>query len=566
MRLRIHDILARKVPESTLFLIYAAVIGVGGGYGAVGFRAMIELVTRLAYNVSQQGLSSYHGWRVFVAPALGGLLVGLIVFFFAREARGHGVPEVMFAITEGKGIIRPRIVVFKALASAICIGSGGSVGREGPIVQIGSAWGSTFGRLFGVQEKSLKTLIACGAAAGIAATFNSPIGGVLFACEVILGSFAISNLGYIVVASVLSAAIGRIYFGNFASFPVPPYAVGGVAVLGAFVLLGLAGGLYGVLYTRVLYGVEDLWERLRRVPPWAKPALGGLLVGAAGYFFPQVLSVGYPTVEQALRGNLDLQLLVALLFLKLLVTSLTIASGGSGGVFAPGLYMGSLLGGAFGVVAKAIVPGLSVTDGAFAMVGMATVFAGSARAPITAIVMLFEMTGNYELILPLMLSTVIATSVASVIEPESIYTLKLRRRGVDIVRKRQSDRLAAIIVAEAMYPLSAVLDDTMTLDAALDLLERLDAPFGKLRTRRGAIRGVVSREDLLKTVRRRGGAIRLSNVRPTKTGGVLESAPLSVATRIMSDLGVGFLLVLDEGGAPTGVIDTQAIIRSYGEP
>ena len=397
-------------------LVYAALIGIGGGFGAVGFRRLIGLVTQLGFGVSQMELTNLHTYRAFFVPAIGGLLVGLIVYFFAREAKGHGVPEVMFAITEQKGIIRPRIVIAKALASALSIGTGGSVGREGPIVQIGSAWGSTFGQLLGLRENQLRTLVACGAAAGIAATFNAPIGGVMFASEIILGSFAIANLGSIVVASVLASTIGRIYFGNIASFPIPSYSITGISPLGAFVVLGIVGGLFGVFYTRVLYFFEDVWDKMKALPEWSKPAIGGLLVGVIGFFFPQVFGVGYPTVEQALINNLGLVSLVLLLVLKLFVTSTTLASGGSGGVFAPGLFMGAMLGGIFGDFANRVFPGITVTNGACAMVGMATVFAGSARAPITAIVMLFEMTGNYQLILPLMLATVVGTTIASVSE------------------------------------------------------------------------------------------------------------------------------------------------------
>ena len=563
---QLHGRLARRIPEHTLMLIYAAIIGVGGGYGAVGFRGLIALVTRLGYGVDQVQLASFHGFRALVVPAIGGLLVGLIVYFFAREAKGHGVPEVMYAITEQKGIIRPRIVIAKAVASALSIGSGGSVGREGPIVQIGSAWGSTFGQWLGLRESQVKTLVACGAAAGIAATFNAPIGGVLFASEIILGSFAITNLGSIVVASVLSATIGRIYFGDFASFPIPSYSVSGVPVLIAFVVLGLLGGLFGVLYTRVLYLFEDLWDAIKALPDWVKPAIGGLILGGIGYFFPQVFGVGYPTVEGALLSSFGIGTLLLLLVLKLLATSMTISSGGSGGVFAPALFMGSMLGGAFGLVVLAAFPGLGVSAGAFAVVGMAAVFAGSARAPITAIVMLFEMTGNYQLILPLMLATVVGTTEAAIIEKESIYTLKLSRRGVDIIRKRSADRLSSILVEEAMRPLTLEISESMALSEAAKQFEQGSESFAILRADDGSAKGIVSRSQLFEQLLGMKGNLDLHTLNPLKTGCVLKRSRLADASKIMTDLSVSFLLVLDEEGDPAGIIDANAIVASYGRP
>ena len=561
----LHARLARRIPETTLMLIYGGLIGVGGGFGAVGFRKLIDLVTHLAFGVDQFQLAHYHSLRVFIVPAIGGLLVGLIIYFFAREAKGHGVPEVMFAISEERGIIRPRIVVAKALASALSIGSGGSVGREGPIVQIGSAWGSTFGQYIGVRENQMKTLVACGAAAGIAATFNAPIGGVLFASEIILGSFAMTNLGSIVVASVLASAIGRIFFGDSASFPIPSYRVIGILPLGAFIVLGVIGGLFGVFYSKVLYFFEDFWDSIRHIPEWVKPAVGGLIIGAVGFFFPEIFGVGYPTAEQALLNNLGLWTMVILLVLKLFVTSTTIASGGSGGVFAPGLFMGAMLGGIWGDIANSIFPGITVTNGAFAMVGMATVFAGSARAPITAIVMLFEMTGNYELILPLMLATVVGTTIASVIDRESIYTMKLKRRGVDIMIKRSSDRLATILVRDAMRPVILTATESMKIIEAIDLFEDNVERFAVLRSEKGQARGLISRSQLFAELKHNHGNARLTSVAPLKTGCVLTNSRLSDASKIMSDLKVPFLLVLDEEGDPAGTIDTDAIVHSYGK-
>ncbi|MCQ6282029.1 chloride channel protein [Bacillus sp. EB600] len=563
--LSIDHRLGKNLSEQTTLLIYAAFIGIGGGYGAVGFRFLINEFTFLFFQHNQTELASYYGVRTLFVPVIGGLMVGLLVHFFAREAKGHGVPEVMYAVTEKKGIIRPRIVVFKALASAICIGSGGSVGREGPIVQIGAAWGSTFGRLLRIREHHLKTLVACGAAAGIAATFNAPIGGALFAFEVILGNFAIANVSAIVISSVLSAAIGRIYFGNMASFPIPHYQVSGIAILFLFAVLGIIGGLYGVAYSKILLFFENLWDEIKVMPEWLKPAVGGIFVGAIGYLFPQVLGVGYPSVEKALLAHFDFSMLLILMVLKLLMTSITIASGGSGGVFAPGLYQGAMLGGAVGIVFKVLLPQMHISDGVFAAVGMSTVFAGSAHAPITAMIMLFEMTGNYQLILPLMLATVIATTVSTKINRESIYTMKLAKRGFDIIRKRASDRLSSFLVEEVMHPEKLCLRDTMTLDEAYKNFENSEEWFATVRDMEGNLLGSVSRAQVLEELQHKHGSYIITSILPKKIGHIPSKATLSEASKMMNQLDLNYLLVVDDNFKPIGVLGSSDIIRCYKE-
>jgi len=555
--------MSKLFSEQTTLLIYAAIIGIGGGFGAVGFRWLINQFTFLFFHRTQPELASYYGIRTLFVPIIGGLLVGLLVHFFAREAKGHGVPEVMYAVTEKKGVIRPRIVIFKALASAICIGSGGSVGREGPIVQIGAAWGSSLGQLLKLRDHHLKTLVACGAAAGIAATFNAPIGGALFAFEVILGNFAMTNVSAIVISSVLSAAIGRIYFGNMASFPIPHYHVSGISILFLFAVLGIIGGLYGAAYAKVLLFFENLWDRVKTLPDWTKPALGGILIGAVGYFFPQVLGVGYPTVEKALLAHFGLSTLLILLVLKLLMTSITIASGGSGGVFAPGLYMGAMLGGAVGILFHLLFPHMDINVGVFAAVGMSTVFAGSAQAPITAMIMLFEMTGNYQLILPLMLATVIATTVSTKINRESIYTMKLMKRGFDIIRKRATDRLSSFLVEEAMHPERLCLKDTLTLEEAYTKFENSEEWFATVRDHDGNLLGSVSKAQILEELQHHHNNSTVYNILPKNIGHVPSKSTLSEASQIMNQLGLNYLLVIDNHFNHIGVIGSSDIIKCY---
>lgn len=563
--LAIYRRMTKGFSEQTTLFIYAALIGVGGGYGAVGFRWLIKKITYLFFHHTQNGLIGFHGVRILFAPVIGGLLVGMLIRFIARETKGSGVSEVMYAVTEKNGVIRPRIVIVKALASALNIGSGGSAGREGPIIQIGAAWGSTFGRLLKVRDHHLKTLVACGAASGIAATFNTPIAGALFAFEVILGNFSMSNVSAIVISTVLSAAIGRVYFGNAASFPIPHYHISGIAILGLFVVFGILGGLFAVFYCRTLLFFENTWDRLKTIPEWMKPATGGILVGAVGIFYPRVLGVGYSTAEKALNAHFALSMLLILLVLKLAVTCFSLGSGGSGGVLGPGLFMGAMLGGAVGLVFQALFPQIHISDGVFAAVGMSTVFAGIAHAPITAMIMLFEMTGNYQLILPLMLSTVISTTVSAKLNRESIFTMELVKRGFDIIRSRKSDRLSSFIVEEAIHPEKLSVQSTMTLQEAYKMFEKSEEWFATVRDEEGKLLGSISRARVLEQITHQHGDNSVLNIMPEHIGRIQSKATLSDARRMMNEFGQNYLLVINDHSEAIGVIGSSDIIQCYRE-
>lgn len=354
--------------ETTGLLVLALLIGLGSGLGAVGFRKLIDLFHAGFFGAGHLLVGSLGMLAVIIVPAFGGLFVGPIVYFFAREAKGHGVPEVIAAIALNGGRIRPRVVIVKALASAITIGSGGSVGREGPIVQIGSALGSTLGQVFHMSEARIRLLLACGAAGGIAATFNAPLAGVFFALEVILAEFETRAFSMIVISSVLAAVTGRVFFGNHPAFQVPSYQFVSPFELLPYAVLGVLAGLLAVVFIRVLYGMEDLWDRWT-VPEYLKPIPGGLVMGIVGllaYHFQTpspagasdsyLFGVGYNGIEPALFGRLAWQVMLFFLVLKLAAVSITIASGGSGGVFSPALFLGAMLGGAFGSGVHVLFP------------------------------------------------------------------------------------------------------------------------------------------------------------------------------------------------------------------
>ncbi|HEX6472788.1 MAG TPA: chloride channel protein [Streptosporangiaceae bacterium] len=431
-------------------------------------------------------------WFVVLAPALGGLLYGPMVDRFAREARGHGVPEVMLAVAQRGGRIAPQVAVVKALASALCIGSGGSVGREGPIVQIGSALGSALGRAIRLTETRLRVLVACGAAGGIAATFNAPLAGVFFAMELVLRDFTAESFGAVVLSSVTASVVGRAAFGDAVFLHLPAFHVRHPAEYLLYAGLGLAAGFVGVGFTRVLYLIEDACDWAWRGPEWLRPAAGGLLLGGLLLAMPELYGVGYPVLEHAIDGRYAIGFMLALLVGKILATSTTIGIGGSGGVFAPSLFMGAMLGTAYGAVLHHLGPGVVAAPGAYGLVGMGAVFAGAARAPITAVIIMFELTGEYTIILPLMLAIVLATLVSRMLTSDTIYTLKLRRRGIDLDAHHLTHPLSVQRVRTVMEPIPGTLPDTTPLDRAGRALALSDHGVLPVTDAAGAYRGVVT--------------------------------------------------------------------------
>lgn len=451
--------IAGKVVSSDLVggVILAVLVGVVAGFGAIAFRWLIKTSQTFFFGGGATILGFLGKYYIILLPAFGGILVGLLIYYGAREAKGHGVPEVMEAVAIRGGRIRARVSIIKALASSICIGSGGSVGREGPIVQIGASFGSTIGRWFRLSDEWVKILVACGAAGGISATFNAPIGGTFFALEVILGRFVTPRFGFVVISSVAADVISRIFLGQQPSFGIIPHTMVSNWELLPYAVLGVLSALAAIVFIRLLYKCEDLFDAWR-IPEFIKPAIGGIGIGLIGLYSYDLLGVGYGDaywvrtmgIDQALAGEIAFQSLIILFALKIVATSLTIGSGGSGGVFAPSLFIGAMLGGAFGSVVHHLSPTYFAPSGAYALVGMAAVFAGATWAPITAIIMPFEMTSDYKIILPLMIAVVISTVISKSLIHESIYTLKLARRGIDIRQMEQSSPLRQIAVSHVM--------------------------------------------------------------------------------------------------------------------
>ena len=367
----------------------AIVVGVLTGLGAVGFRWLITTFTWLftgyddyssAGRVPSLHFPSLGIWFLLLTPVVAGAVYGPIVHKFAPEARGHGVPEVMYAVGYRGGRIASRVTFVKALASALCMGGGGSVGREGPIVQIGSAAGSTIAQLLHLDARRVRLLVACGAAGGISATFNAPLAGPFFAMELILRNFAAESFGAVVLSSVAAAVVGRALLGDHPFLSLPLFSVHDPAEYLLYIVLGVAVGVIGVAFSKVLYLVEDACDWLWRGPEWARPAVGGIALGALLIALPQMYGVGYPALQNAVEGRYVIGMLLLLMVGKMFATSLTIGIGGSGGVFAPTLFIGAMAGSAFGLIAHGLFPSVVGDEGAYGLIGMGAALGGDGGA------------------------------------------------------------------------------------------------------------------------------------------------------------------------------------------
>ena len=457
-----------RASRGGLFAI-ALVVGAGSGLGAVAFRYLIYFFTWLAtghVQFGQQGrVGSAHfpglGLGFFVViPVIGGLIYGPLIYRYAREARGHGVPEVMIAVAEGGGRIRPQVAAVKSVASALCIGTGGSVGREGPIVQIGSALASSLGQWIKMPESRLRILVACGAAGGIAATFNAPLTGVFFGVEIILREFSIEAIFTVMLSATVADLVSRQFLGSapFLSGLPPGIALRHLSSYLLIAALAVIAALTGLAFAKILYATEDLCDKVwGNRPEWARPAVGGIALGLLLLALPQMYGVGYPVLYKAVGGSYALWFLIVLAAGKIIACSLTIGIGGSGGVFAPSLFIGATSGMAFGEIAGHLLGPAAGQPALYAVVAMGAVFASAARAPLTSLASVVEMTGDYTLTLPVLLAVAIATATSRALSYGTIYTTKLLRRGTDIDHPRSADPFADLTAADAMRPFAAPL-------------------------------------------------------------------------------------------------------------
>lgn len=578
-------------PEGLLLLVLSVIIGGSTGLAAVAFIHLIAIIQNRSYTTVQLLFPHLGLWSYALVPIGGALIAGPIIAWFAREAKGHGVPEVMQALVMRGGRIRPRVAIAKIVASALCIGTGGSAGREGPIVQVGSTLGSVMGQILHLSDDRIKNLVACGAAAGIAATFNAPIAGVAFAIEVLMCELQVRAFGNVVIAAVSAAVVSQIYLGDRPAFTVPSYSMESPVSILFYLLLGLVAALVGVAFIRMLSWFEDVFDNWK-FPLALKPAVGALLLGLLGVCYlqftntsfsnstefqlgmplieniPHVYGPGFTFIEQALHGNTSFWILALLVILKPLATSLTLGSGNSGGVFAPSLFIGAMLGGAMGELFAAWNPVLAGHPGAYALVGMAAVFSACARAPLTAMLIVFEMSNDYALILPLMLTAVTASFLAQYLHPESIYTVKLVKRGIRFDQGRDKDIMQGVQVSEVMHKEPLTIYKKQTLAELYRKFQETNLLGFPVLDDNGALWGIVTLQDLEKAMSQEGVKLRsvkvadLSTVDPLT---VCPDEPIWTAIQKMAPRDLARLPVVSRSSEKTllGLISRSDILRAY---
>lgn len=546
-------------------------IGILAGLAAVLFRALINIIEKFAFGGEFDRASALHegayiqtiwGVGVFLVPTIGGLIVGLVRQAFP-EARRQGIAEVMAAVQARGGIIKGRTAWGHALLSAVTVGTGGSSGREGPIGYIGAALGSSFGRRLGFKSRDIKVLLGCGTAAGIAATFNAPLGGVLFAMELILPEFSTHAFIPVVIATVLGVTVANIFLGDQPAFLLPEsFILQSPWELGIYLALGVACGLGGVGFIRTMGWANDLGDRVR-LPIWVKPMLGGLLVGLLGLGIfqligwsdlfggnPQyhVFGTGYGTVNALLSGDstaLMIPLLILLIIAKPLASSITLGSGGGGGVFSASLMQGALYGGVFGILANELWPGQVAPASAYALVGMGAFYAASGRATLTTIVLLTELTDGYEIVMPIMFAAVTADAVSVALSKDSIYSIRLTKRGILYDHDRVQSALDFCSVDEVMTPQVDTLRDDLTVGAAFNqMLDQGHNGYPVLDAQERII-GVVTRSDLAKALHDGKGDQPLSAVVSGLLFTCYPEDRLHMARDRMFEQDIGRLLVVD---------------------
>ncbi|GJQ60684.1 MAG: CBS domain-containing protein [Candidatus Scalindua sp. AMX11] len=451
----------------------ATLVGVASATGVWLFKQMFSLPFRTVFgefNVPVDRLQ--HNWIVILLPALGGIIVGLIAQYIIGKERYPGIAGVMEASALNGGRLEYRKMPVKTVASAVSIGSGASVGHGDPSVQIGATLGSMFGRFTRFSDERVRSLVAAGAAAGIAASFNAPIAGLFFALEIIIGKMNVNSFGVVALASVISSAVTQAISGNQPAFQIPEYALNSLYELPFYLGLGILAGPCAAFYIYLHHFTRTIFDKWR-ISRWIKPAIAGLTVGIVGFFLPQIFGAGHVTIEDILNGeSFSVSLLLFLVFAKLALTPVCIGSGFYGGVFTPALFSGAALGGAYGLVIQQLFPFLNISPSAFAMVGMAAVLAGTIHAPITSFILLFEMTQDYRIILPLMFAVNASLFLSRHLQNDSVYTLGLTRRGIRLKQGRDINILDTITVGEVMVTDVVALQESDSLEAAIDLFMR----------------------------------------------------------------------------------------------
>ena len=519
-----------------LISFLAAGVGlVAGGvayllYRLIGLFTNIFFFHRLAADFTSARLNHLGPW-VIVTPVVGGLIIGFMAKFGSSKIKGHGIPEAMEAVLTNRSRIQPRVAILKPISAAIAIGTGGPFGAEGPIIQTGGALGSLVGQIVHTTAAERKVLLACGAAAGMSATFNTPIAGVILAIELLLFEFKSRSFIPLVIASTLATAVHLQLLSSGPMFEVAAMDFGVPRALPFYLALGAVCGLAAVGFSKLLYWVEDQFEKLPIDELWW-PAIGALGLGIIGYFVPRVLGVGYDTIGDILNARLALGLLLVVLFAKALALVVSLGSGTSGGLLAPMFMSSAAMGGAFAIIANRIFPGAHLSPGAFALVAMGAVFGAASRATFTFIIFAFEITRDYNAVLPLMLVSVIADGIAMLLMPRSsIMTEKLARRGLHVHQEYEADILHQVRVDEVMDSTPQTVSARTTVGELAERIGRHDPEV----TRHAAL-FVVDDAQNLAAIITRGDVLRALDREPSGVATVLESGSAKLVVTYPDEL------------------------------
>jgi CIC family chloride channel protein len=478
-----------RLRENQLFLALSVIIGILAGLAAVLFTLAIERTDRLLFGFAPSSL------RTFLVPALASVVTGILLYRFFPDVRGSGVPQTKAAFHLHQGQIPLRVPLGKFLVGVLCVGSGHSLGREGPSVQIGAGIASVAGRWLNLPPRRLKELIPVGAAGALSAAFNTPIAAVLFALEEIIGDMNATLIGSTVVASVAAVVVERSILGNEPLFRVPEYQLVHPAELIGYVALGIIGGLVSLLFAKLLLGARAAFLRMPRLSRMAQPAMGGVAIGALLLVVPEIKGVGYEHVDQALNGGLVFSTMLTLCFVKIGATVISYSSGNAGGIFAPSLYIGAMAGGAVGMVIAQVAPFPIAAPGAYAMVGMGTLFAGIIRAPITSVFMIFEITQDYQILVPLMVANLLSYVISRHYQPIPVYEALLRQDHIHLPSAASRHREFARTARDVMNREPSFLPGELPVDEAWQAAQH-DGREAYLVGTRERLAGVVTREQL----------------------------------------------------------------------
>jgi chloride channel protein, CIC family len=551
---------ARLQPrEDQVFLVLALVIGALTGLAVVAFILVTERLGMRLYPLGSEQ------WRRLLFPVIGSVFIGYLLYRYFPNARGSGVPQTKAALFAREGVITFRTLLGKFFCTSATLASGIPLGREGPSVQVGGGIASVLGRNLGLSSEKVKALIPVGAAAAIAAAFNTPLAAVVFSLEEIVGDLNAPVLGSVVLASATSWMVLRLMLGNNPLFKVPQYNLVHPVEFVVYAVLGVAGGLVSVAFTKLLLGMRKLFLRLPKNTIWFQPVAGGLLVGLLGWFVPQVLGVGYGYVGEALNGRMALDLMLLLVVLKLVAVTTSYSSGNAGGIFGPALFIGAMLGGSVGTITHQLLPAQTATAGAYALVGMGAVFAGIVRAPMTSVIMIFEMTQDYAVIVPLMIANLVSLFLASRLQREPIYEALAVPDGIHLPSAEGRNRQGLRRVVRVMRPVEETLAGELTVDQALQQVQSSKARSWLTMNEQG-VTGVVS----LTTLERAAAEDSTKTVGDIVSGNVFahvhRDQGLDLALERMGASGVEILPVVSRADVHQleGIVTLHEVLDAYG--